>query len=345
MAGAAVVLAAALAILALAPGGATVDGGAPPGPQLPQSWQTSTLLRAAHGVLWWVDTRCRTGKVLLAERRIVRGPGNHCDLWPSPDGQTVLATQTDPDAPSPPGRVVVLDGALRPRAITTVRADVVHPPVTWAPGGVFALICADGNDGRPQTVMVDGVGIIRQRLGHVCRPAYLSPGVLATTDDQNVFLGQTKLTIAPQLAAAVHSGPGGYTVEALAAQRDTLLVSVASLNGSLVGPPGAVVVFDRRSGATRAFPVQRGGYANELGISPDGTSLWYRGGGTGDVSILSNGRVLARSIPRVARGYAWSPDGRMLAVALNAGIEIYDLASGRHVTIGELDPARVSWTL
>jgi hypothetical protein len=342
--GATVVLALALAILTLAPGGASdkVIGGV--GPQLPVAWQTSTLLRSAKGSLWWVDTHCRIGRVLLAERRIVRGPGNHCGLYPSPDGRTVLATQTDPDPPSPPGRVVVLDASLNVRATTPIRADAVYPPMTWSPGGAFATICTLGSHGR-ETVLVDEGGITRLSLGGVCRPAYLTTDALATTDGQNVFIGETTLQIQPELAASIHSPAGGYSVEALAGQRDTLLISVARLEGSLVGAPGAVLVFDRRSGATTPVAVRRGGYAKELGIAPDGGTFWYRGGGTDDATLVSNGGVVPRSVPRVARSYSWSPDGKLLAAAVDTGIEIYDLSSGGHVTIGGLDASRLSWTL
>lgn len=343
--GATVVLALALAILALAPGRASRGDDGPSQSQLVELWETSSLLRSAHGALWWVDSNCRIGRVVLDERRIVRGTGNHCGLYPSPDGRTAFATQTDPDPPSPPGRVVVLDAAMRVRAITRIRADGVFPPIAWSPGSVVGTMCSLGEGGRPETLLVDEGGVTRRRLGGVCRPAYLTDDALATTDDQNVLVGETILQIQPELAAAIHSRPGGYSVEALAGQRDTLLVSVAHLEDSVVGAPGAVLVYDRRSGATKAVAVRRGGYAKELGISPDGGTFWYRGGGTNEAILVSNGGVVPRSVPRAARAYAWSPDGKLLAVAVREGIQIYDLTSGEHVTIDGLDPARVSWTI
>jgi len=346
LASAAVVLALAVAVLVLAPGRAS-DGRSTSPASGPEAARVadSPLLSAAEGVLWWVSDRCGTGKLVLAERRIVTGPPNHCGLYPSPDGATVLATQRDPDPPSPPGRVVVMDASFRVTALTTIRADSVYPPISWAPGSALATVCELRADGLRQTVVVDGSGSARVLLPGLCRPAYLSDDAVAATDRQNVYVGQTRLRIQPILARSIATRPGRYSVEALAGHRDTLLVSVANLDGSLVGAPGAIVAFDRRSGATRTFPVTRGGYANELGISPDATSFWYRGGGTGDSALVSNGRVLARSIPRVGRAFAWSPDGSMLAVARDSGLEIYELASGRHVTIDVRNVARLSWTL
>lgn len=347
IAGAAVVLALAFALLTFAPRGSPV-GGVGGGllfsePQ-PESWQTSKLLSTARGTLWWVDTRCRTGKLLLAERRIVRGPGNHCELWPSPDGETVLATQSDPDPPSPPARVVVLDSALQPRAVTSVRADVVHPPAVWSPGSAIAAICADTAHGTRESVLLAGSGVARLRLDGMCRPTYLRDDVLATANDRDVYVDGEVLQLGGMLAESVQSVPGRYSVEALAGRQSTLLVSVAHSDGSRVGPPGAVVRLDLESGATRTFLVDRGGYANELGISPDGSAFWYRGAGTGTVTLVTD-RLEARAIPHIARSYAWSPDSRFLAVALTSGIQIWDLVSGQHVTIDELDPARLSWTL
>lgn len=345
LAGAAAVLALALAILALAPGRASDGRTASPTPAAgAASWADSPLLRSAEGTLWWVSERCGTGKLVLAERRIVNGPAEHCALYPSPDGSTVLATQSDSDPPSPPGRVVVMDATLHARARTDIRADSVYPPISWAPGGALAAVCELRTDGLRETMLVDRSGVTQRRLPGLCRPAYLGDDTVAVTDSRNVYVGQAKLHIQSDLAGSIGSRTGRYSIEALAAQRDALFVSVAHVDGSLVGAPGAVVVFDRRSREARAFTVARGGYATELGISPDATAFWYRSGAA-NATLVSNGRVLAPSIPRVAQAFAWSPDGTMLAVAQRSRLEIYELASGRHVTVDVRDLVRLSWTL
>jgi hypothetical protein len=346
IAGAALLLALALATLAIAPGGGqTGDGGGPPpASQGLRRWETSTLLEFAPGALWWVDTRCRTGKVLFSEGRVARGGGDYCNVWPSPNGRFALATETDPDAPSIPGRLVVLDRTLGRRALTPIRGDEVRPPVTWSVSGTSAAVCVDRLDGELETVMVDGDGVIRSSLRGRCNPLWDEGGIFATTSRDRLFM-HDEVFIRRELAASVGAHEGEYGIPAMAAAQTMMLVSVAHVSGTDVHGPGAVVLFDRASSTTTAVDVTHGGYASELGIAPDGHAFWYRGGTTGDVTMVRNGGLMPSSGPLVARAYSWSPSGRLLAVALNGRIEIYDLPSGRHVTIDDVDPARVSWTL
>jgi hypothetical protein len=338
-AGAALVLASALAILILVPGGRAGNAAHPGAAR----WQDASFVRSAQGTLWLVDSRCRTGRVDFADRRLLSGPANYCDLWPAPDGQTVIASRADADPPSPPARLVILDRSMRLRAATSYDVDQLRPPVAWSPGSSLAAVCSKGRSGPPRTVLVDTTGVARLRLGPVCHPAYLLTDTLVASDGWNVFIGQAATGIQGQLAAAIHSPLGGYVVEALAAGSASLAISVAHRGGA--PRTGAVVVFGRTGSGSRTVPVTRGGYASELGVAPNGLSFWYRGATTGDETLVGNGLALPRSVPRVARSYAWSPDSRLLAVAQNGGIGIYDLSSGRHVTIGGVDPTAVSWTL
>ena len=88
----------------------------------------------------------------------------------------------------------------------------------------------------------------------------------------------------------------------------------------------------------RTFPVA-------LGIAPDGEAIWYFDGSTGRAVVLRVGGG-GRFFPAAsARWVSWSPSGRFLAAATDAGILLLEWPSGRELAQLPVEARDVTWTL
>jgi hypothetical protein len=83
---------------------------------------------------------------------------------------------------------------------------------------------------------------------------------------------------------------------------------------------------------------------SHLAVAPDGSAFWYEEAPGHDVllSLLSNG--VPAGAPPIAASYAWSPDGRYLAVSLQNQVKVFDRRTGATGSIPAFDPRLLTWT-
>jgi hypothetical protein len=86
-------------------------------------------------------------------------------------------------------------------------------------------------------------------------------------------------------------------------------------------------------------------------VAPDGRSFWYRRGRNRAVQlvVLAQGPdagvpPVAAGVPALAPAFAWSPDGRYLAVARTREITVYDRVSGNTGVVSGVSADSLAWT-
>ena len=79
-------------------------------------------------------------------------------------------------------------------------------------------------------------------------------------------------------------------------------------------------------------------------MAPDGSAFWYEQAPGHDVlqSLLPGG--VPAGAPPIAASYAWSPDGRYLAVSLHDQVKVFDRRTGATGSIPAIDPRSLTWT-
>lgn len=348
LAAAAATLLVAVAVLLVSPV-RTAGGGAHPSDRHPPPLRSSDMLRAAGGSLWWADG-CHLMRLRMRDLRRTTVPGLHCRAWPSPDGATVLATADGP-SPSfgPPPRLAVLHGPTLARTqLTALRADELLAPATWSPDGQVVAFCYAGRSGVEVVALVAPWRSPAVTPGR-CHPSYTVASTQLTTDGTAIYENGGRLPLESVLSQAAGNPVDGYEVTALSATRDGLVAAVQGRLEHGVGGLAAVVSIDRRSGGSST--VASGSGATELGVAPDGRSFWYRERRDRLVQLVvpdqnSNPAdpAVAAGVPALARAFAWSPDGRYLAVARADEIRVYDRRTGTTGSITGVDADQLSWT-
>jgi len=329
-------LIAGLGVLVRAPAGGPGAGPDAAGVQRP-AVSDAALLRAAGGHLWFVRGGCRASRFAMTTAELVSAPGRYCQIWPSPDGRTVLAPDSTGPPPGPPGRLAVLSGAtLRQRALTPLRGDQILPPVLWSPDGRLALACISERASRTTVELLERPWATVMALAQRCTPTFTGEALL-TSAGGAVYENGGRL----HLDAALAHGLGGRAtaVTALASTANVLAAAVTAGAGR-----SALQVIDRASGGVRtiATPLP----AAQVGISTDGAELWYRlPRAAASVLVQLRPEPRLSAVPHVASAYAWSPGGRYLAVAAGRSIRVFDRRDGRVAAVASGPVDSLAWTL
>lgn len=322
-------LAAGLAVLVHAPAGSR--GATPPHVQV----QNAALLHVAAGHLWWVGTSCRPKRYALASGRLTVSTRRYCLIWPSPDGARTLAAGTAAAFPSPPGRMAVLSGdRLGTVALTPIREDDIVPPAVWSSESNQAIVCVTGRSSPSTLELVESPWRTARALSPSCTPALAGNSVLSS-DGGSVYQNARRFHI----SGVLHTGMGHSRlgVTAMAFAQGHLAVAVTA------GSRSQIVVIDTTTREVQRY--RTAGPVREIGVSPDGSQLWYLLPTT-DKRVLQelDGRVPLGDVPKVADAYAWSPDGRFIAAAQNGAVQVFDRSTGRVATIDTGGVTTLAWT-
>jgi hypothetical protein len=322
-------LAAGLAVLVHAPAGSR--GATPPHVAV----QNAALLRAASGHLWWVGASCRPTRFALAGGSLTISSRRYCLIWPSPDGTRTLAYGTADAFPAPPGRMAVLSGArLGTVVLTPIREDSIQSPAVWSSDGKLALVCVAGTFTPMAIDLLEQPWRKALTVSHHCTPALAGNSVLSSGPEGTVYENRGRLHV----SGALRAGMGRHIgVTAMAFSQGHLAVAVASPSR------WRIVVIDTTTGEVQRFRTV--GPVSEIGVSPDGSQLWYQLPTSGKRALLAlDDRVQLGGVPAVADAYAWSPDGRFIAAAQNGAVQVFDRTTGRVATIDTGPVTTLAWT-
>jgi hypothetical protein len=329
----------ALAVLVWSPGSAPAGGPDRVQPEL--SGPIGDLLRPARGTIWWVAPGCSVGRMTLPAARIVRGPSQHCHLWPSPSGRLALASQDDSESPRPPSSLALLGGrGLEPTFfVRGVRSDAVSA-VSWSADGSVAAVCV--SRGPARFIVIVHVSPLTASTSIVGRcPLTWSDLTLVTADDRRIYIGNRTLA----LSHFTGGRPLDYAVPAIANTPAGLAIVLQRRLPGEAGPgPAMLVTLDRGGNLLRLDPLPRG-LIGGISVSPDG--LWlvvtYEIGGRARLLPLG-APSLPSVVPAQARGYAFSPDGRFVAAAVEGGLWLVDLRKRDSTEFTNIDATSVAWT-
>jgi hypothetical protein len=322
----------ALVVLALAAG---------EGPHGPAATVNSPT-RALRGTIWWVDAGCRIEQLRLPAATRVRGPSRHCHVWPSPAGTEALVSEDDPQAPRPPGDLELIDGrSLRTLSVIGYRSDSVVSSVAWSPDGSRVSFCVARGQARTTVTIVPPSQLVQRGR---CLPAWGAGSEPITSDGRHVYTESGVVRIRGRLGLLVGRDPRAYRITALTSAPLGFVLVVAGIPKA--GRPARTVLATVGAGdrVVRIDPVA-GGPVDAVGVSPVGRWLWYRHAfGDSETLVPLNAVRRPESVPESARGYAWSPDGSRIAVALPGELRIVDLRTGRSISLHDVDPRSVAWT-
>ncbi|HEY0389892.1 MAG TPA: hypothetical protein VGC71_15740 [Gaiellales bacterium] len=311
----------------------------------PPPVRSTDMLRRAGGVLWWVTGDCRLYRLRMAAQAVDRAAGRFCRAWPAPDGGSVMAAPGEGPTMPPPGKLEVVDGhTLRATAVTGLPADLVIGPVGWSPDSLLAAVCVVHTPRTPETAVLTAPWTRATPVSDRCSPAFTESSTLLTSDGTSVFENGIALHLAGALARSVGSPARGYRITALTAIPGGLIAGVHIGHTTVAAGAGrsAVLIVDRVRGQREIIRLQRG--VSELGAAPDGSSFWYRDAVRGGVVLMPLHRPPAPGLPRVARAFAWSPDGRYAAAALGRHVVVVDTRTGARGLVAAAGVRELDWT-
>jgi hypothetical protein len=330
----------ALVVLVAAPSRSTVAGpAAAPGPHPadihPPPLHSKDMMRQAGGVLWWVARGCVLERVTMSTLAVKDARARACRAWPSPDGTVVLA-QGRPRAP-----VVSLSGSsMRELQSTTVRGRV--DGVTWTADSEFAAACTSDRRHGVRVQLLESPFQRSATVGYRCTSAFTPAGATLTSDGHAVYQNGRSLRLGRALEIAAGRSRHGYVVTALTATSSGLAVAVAPVDPNDPNAQFAILVLNRETGDSSTFRTNL--RTSHLAVAPDGSAFWYEQARGHDVlESLRPGGVPAGA-PPIAASYAWSPDGRYLAVSLQNQVKVFDRRTGATGSIPAIDPRSLTWT-
>jgi hypothetical protein len=330
----------ALVVLVAAPSRSTVAGpAAAPGPHPadihPPPLHSKDMMRRAGGVLWWVGRGCVLERVTMSTLAVKDARVRACRAWPSPDGTVVLA-QGRPRAP-----VVSLSGSsMRELQSTTVRGRVGG--VTWTADSEFAAACTSDRRHGVRVQLLESPFRRSATVGYRCTSAFTPAGATLTSDGHVVYQNGGSLRLGRALEIAAGRPRQGYVVTALTATSSGLAVAVAPVDPNDPNAQFAILVLNRETGDSSTFRTNL--RTSHLAVAPDGSAFWYEQAPGHDVlqSLLPGG--VPAGAPPIAASYAWSPDGRYLAVSLQNQVKVFDRRTGATGSIPAIDPRSLTWT-
>jgi hypothetical protein len=331
---------AALVVLVAAPSRSTVAGqAAAPGPHPadihPPPLHSRDMMRQAGGVLWWTGRGCVLERLTMSTLAVKDARTRACRAWPSPNGGVVLA-QGRPRAP-----VVLLSGStLRELQRTAVRGRVKG--VTWTTDSQYAAACTFDRRHGIRVQLLAAPFRRSATVGYHCTSAFTPGGATLTSDGHAVYESGSSLRLGRALEVAAGRPRHGYLVTALTATATGLAVAVAPVDPNDPNAQFAILVLNRETGSSSTFRTNLATTA--LVVAPDGSAFWYEQARGRDVlQSLRPGGVPAGA-PPIAASYAWSPDGRYLAVCLQDEVKVFDRRTGATGSLGAMDPRSMTWT-
>lgn len=330
----------ALAVLVAAPSRSNVAGpAAAPGPHPadihPPPLQGRDMLQQAGGVLWWIGRGCELERITMSTLAAESPQLRVCRAWPSPDGAVVLG-QGRPRAP-----IVLLSGSsMRELKRTAVRGRVEG--VTWTTDSQYAAACTSDRRHGIRVQLLAAPFRRSATVGYHCTSAFTPAGATLTSDGHAVYENGSSLRLGRALEIAAGRPRHGYLVTALTATSAGLAVAVAPVDPNDPNAQFAILVLNRETGSSSTFRTNL--RTSGLAAAPDGSAFWYEQARGHDVlQSLRPGGVPAGA-PPIAASYAWSPDGRYLAVALQDWVKVFDRRTGATGSIGAMDPRSLTWT-
>ena len=315
--------------------------------ELPRLLPLPGELREEGGILWWSSTRCKAGALELSSGSVTRIPGEHCRIWPSPDGRAAL-TVTARRSAALDGRGLEYVTLAGEQAVVFHSRGFIGSEVAWSADGQRVAVCVGTRSGTVVDLYRSVPGD-REELPGACVPAWLPDGGLATSsarppsvgvDGQNVLSPQKARALLPSVAR-----DGRRAVSALAAGGGRLLAGLVAVSDTRLLPTaGALAVLRPDGQVDFEARLAAGILPAAVGLSPDASALWYHEAG--------DARAVIVSIPggtRVpifgARWISWSPDGRFLAAAQEGAIALYSWGPVlKQVASVPVDASDVSWT-
>jgi len=299
-------------------------------------------LREEGGVLWWSAEDCRAGRLELSSGAVEEFPGEHCRLWPSPDGSRAVAVATRrSDALAGRGLVLLPGGEVLEHTPGFLGSEVA-----WAPDGAAFAVCIGTRDGTVVDFVQPGFASIP--IADACFPGWHPYGSLALVPSgpaQIVVEGKTLLgrKDVARLLPTIADG-ARRAVSAVFGDARGLAVALVVVSDKRTLPLSAAVAVMSPSGETvfTAF-LGSGVLPTAIALAPDGRALSYFDAGTGEahVLLLPDGRVIGTDD---ARWLAWSPDGLYLAAATARGIVVTRWPSGEEVAVVPVRADDVAWT-
>ena len=303
-------------------------------------------LREEGGILWWSTTSCRVASVDVSSGSVLEVAGEHCRTWPSPAGDMAVAVASQRSEALSGRGLVLLEARGDEESVVRHSPGILGSEIAWRPDGAAFASCFGTRDGNTVDVITPGGDM--SGLADRCFPAWLSDGRLATAagPPRSISIDGQPLAAGAGLAGLVPR-PGKserVSVSALAGGRGALAVAISTVSPTRLLPSAAAIALVSEAGEVefaaglppRTFPVA-------VGISPDGGAVWY--------FDASNGRAVVLRIPgggrfRVfdARWVSWSPSGRFLAAATDAGIVLVEWPSGRELAVLPVEARDVTWT-
>ena len=332
----------ALVVLVAAPSRSTVAGpAAAPGPHPadihPPPLHSRDMMRRAGGVLWWIGTGCRLERVTMSTLSATGAQSRECRAWPSPDGKVVLA-QGRPAGRAP---VVALSGSSMQKLQSTTVHGRVHR-VTWSADSAFAAVCTSDRPHGTRLELLSAPFRKGETVGYRCTTAFTPTGTTLTSDGHSIYENGGKLRLGRTLDIAAGRPRHGYAVTALTAVSSGLAVAVAPVDPNDSNAQFAVVVLNRGERQLGHLP-----YKSAVVRPVRGTRrkrlLVRAGAGSRGGAVAAAGGVPAGA-PPIAHSYAWSPDGRYLAVALYDQVKVFDRRTGATGSIPAADPQSLTWT-
>jgi hypothetical protein len=316
-----------------------------PGP-LPSVLPLPGELREAGGILWWSDHRCRAASLELSSGAVEGLAGEHCRLWPAPDGaHAVAVAENQAEGLEGHGLVLIEGRAGTARVIAHTPGFLASEPA-WSPDGLTFAACFGTREGLVTDLRpLDSAGLSANGL---CFPAWTDRGLAATRVDPlsieldgETVLGTNELEkLLPSVPEEAHrevsalgAGPG-----------DRLAVAVVAVSETRALPLSAALAVVSGQGAIEfSARLTRDTLPAAIGSSPDGTALWYLDAGRGVAVLLElpGGR---RRGPYNARWFSWSPDGRYVAAATDQGIELSTWPEGEELAVVQVKASSLTWT-
>jgi WD40 repeat protein len=332
----------ALVVLVVAPSRSTVAApAAAPGPHPadihPPPLHSRDMMRRAGGVLWWIGTGCRLERVTMSTLVATGAEARECRAWPSPNGTVVLAQGR------PVGRAPVV--AVRGSSMQELHSTTVHgrvSRVTWSADSGFAAVCTSDRRHGTRLQLLSAPFRNGETVGYRCTTAFTPTGTTLTSDGHAIYENGNDLRLGKTLEIAAGRPRHGYTVTALTAAPSGLAVALAPVDPTDPNAQFAILVLNRETGSSSTFRTNLPSF--DLAVAPDGSAFWYEQARGHDLlQSLQPGGVPAGA-PPIAASYAWSPDGRYLAVALNDQVKVFDRRTGATGSIPAADPRSLTWT-
>ncbi len=344
----ATLLAALLLIAVGAAGGSGRPATAPPR-SFARHPQSAALPQGVFGHLW-ATNGCALSVVALPNLDVRRAPGAHCRVWPDSGGTIAAVTDGALSSQGVDRRLTVLDASgptLRVTGEIAYPRGVLASPVAWRDTAT-ALFCVQTPGGR---VLADATrarrwGVEYETQG--CLPQPAGDNLWVAHRGRLVYNGvPLERVFGASFADIVRWPPDQVAITALTVTGNVVATGIGRLEHGVPRPPFALVETDLRRRRSVSVRLGSGSAIEAIGVAPGGQGAWVTSeDGTGAELVPSvSGKTVPAGVPDHAEAFAWSPDGRYLAVAQPGGVAFYDLLTGARTPLPGVAADTLSWTL